>query len=126
MDPTHEATGQGSNPRRRTREEMEGQAGQHSRTCPAPNSATVLDLYHLEQGPEEMLCHYIWRYRGVIDRIPPADLQEISIIAVIHVNVSNLMMCEKLSVHAVDTLEDLWKMADRCTRAEEAANLSPH
>ena len=100
-------------PRRRTREEMEGQAGQHSRTCPTPNPATVLDLYRLEQGPKETLRHYIWRFRGIIDRITPADLQEISIIAIFHVNVRNLMMREKLTVRAVDTLEDLWKMADR-------------
>ena len=114
MDPTHEAAGQSSNPRRRTREEMEGQAGQHSRTCLAPNLATVLDLYRLEQGPDETLRHYIRRFRGVIDRIPPADLREISVIAVFHTNVRNLLMHEKLSIRAVDTLEDLWKMADRC------------
>ena len=63
--------------------------------------ATVIELYRLEQGPEETLHHYIWRFRGVIDRILPADLQEISIIAVFHANVRNLMMREKLSVRAV-------------------------
>ena len=92
MDPTREATGQSSNPRRRTHEEMEGQAGQHPKTCCTPNPATVLDLYRLEQGPEETLRHYIWRFRGVVDRIPPADLREISIIAVFHVNIRNLKM----------------------------------
>ena len=51
------------------------------------------------------------------------DLQEISIIAVFHANVRNLMMREKLSVREMDTLEDLWKMADRCALAEEAFNL---
>ena len=71
------------------------------------------------------MCCYIWRFRGVIDRIPPADLQEISVIAVFHTNVRNLMMRQKLSVRTVDALEDLWKMADRCMRAEEAAAL-PH
>ena len=59
MDPTREAADQSSNPRRRTREEMEGRAGQHPRTYPALNPATILDLYHLEQGPEETLRHYI-------------------------------------------------------------------
>ena len=109
MHPTREATGQGSNPKRRTREEMESRTGQHPRTCPAPSPVTVLDLYRLEQGPEETLHHYIWRFRGVIDRIPPADLQEISIIAVFHVNVRNLMMREKLSVRAVDEGVRRWK-----------------
>ena len=125
MDPTREATGQSSNPRRRTREEMEGQAGQRLKTCCTPYPATVLDLYRLEQGSEQTLHHYVYRFRGVVDRIPPADLREISIIAVFHVKVRNLKMREKLSVRAVDTLEDLWKMADRCARAEEAAKLPP-
>ena len=119
MDPTCETTGQGSNPRRHTREEMEGQASQY------PSPTTVLDLYRLEQEPEETLRRYIWRFRGVVERVPPADLQEISIIAVFHVKVRNLKMREKLSVRAVDTLEDLWKMADRCARAEEAAAFPP-
>ena len=48
MDPTREAVGQSSNPRRRSRDEMEAQA--ESRP-----DATVLDLYRLEQGPEEPL-----------------------------------------------------------------------
>ena len=125
MDPTHEATGQSSNPRHRTREEMEGQAGQHSKTYPTPNPVTVLDLYRLEQGPEEMLRRYIWRFWGIIDRIPPADLHEISIIAVLHANVRNLMMREKLRAYTGGTLEGLWKMSDQCARDEEAAALPP-
>ena len=111
MDPTREATDQGSNPRRRSREEIEGQADPHPGDHPAPSPATILDLYRLEQGPEETLRRYIWRFRGIIDRIPPADLQEISVIAVFHANVRNLMIHEKLSVRTVDTLEDLWGMA---------------
>ena len=126
MDPTPEATGQGSNPRCRTREEMEGQAGQHPRTCPAPSSATFLDLYLLKQGIEETLCHYVRRFRGVTDRIPPADLQEISVIAVFQANVRNPMMEEKLRARAVGTLEDLWETADQCARAEETAAFPPH
>ena len=90
-----------------------------------PTSATILDLYRLKQGPEETVRHYIWRFRGVIDRIPLADLQEISVTAVFHANVRNPMAWEKLSVRAEGTLEDLWKMADRCTRAEEAAAFPP-
>ena len=99
MDPTHETVNQSSNPRRRSREEMEAQADPHP-------SVTVLDLYRLEQGPEEPLRRYIWRFRGVIVRIPLADLQEISIIAVFHANVRNPMMWEKLRAHTVANLED--------------------
>ena len=65
MDPTRETVNQSFNPRRRSREEMEARAD------PNP-SATVLDLYHLEQGPEEPLRRYIWRFWGVIVRIPTA------------------------------------------------------
>ena len=79
----------------------------HPRTCPAPKPATVLDLYRIKQGPEETLCHYIWRFWGVIDCIPLADLQEISVIAVFHANVRNPMMREKLRTRTVASLEEL-------------------
>ena len=91
---------------------MEGQTSQHLKTCWMPYPATTLDLYRLEQESGETLRHYIWRFRGVINRIPPADLREIFVITVFHANLRNLKMCEKLSIHVVDTLEDLWKMAD--------------
>ena len=90
-----------------------------------PYPATALDLYHLEQEPGETLRHYVWRFWGIVDRIPPADLQEISVIAVFHVTVHSIRMREKLSVHVVNTLEELWRMADRCARAEEASILPP-
>ena len=115
MDPTHETVNQSFNPRRRSREEVEARAD------PNPG-ATVLNLYHLEQGPEEPLRRYIWRFQGVIVRIPPADLQEISVIAVFHANVRNPMMWEKLRTRMVATLEDLWIMADQCARIEETAS----
>ena len=115
MDPTCETVNQSSNPRRRSREEMEAQADPHP-------GATILDLYRLEQGPEEPLRQYIWRFRGVIVRIPPANLQEISIIVVFHANVRNPLMREKLRAHAVANLEDLWTMDDQCARIEEAAS----
>ena len=59
-----------------------------ARADPNPG-ATILDLYRQEQGPEEPLRRYIWRFRGIIIRIPPADLQEISVIAVFHANIRN-------------------------------------
>ena len=118
-----EGAGQSSNPRRRSREDMEGQASQHLKTCCTPYPATVSDLYHLEQEAEETLRHYIWRFRGVVDRIIPKYLCEASVIAAFHVNVRNLKMREKMSIHVVDTLESLWDMANRCARMEEAANL---
>ena len=67
MDPTRETVNQSFSPRRRSREEMEARADPHP-------GATDLDLYRLEQGPEELLRRYIWRFRGVIVRIPSADL----------------------------------------------------
>ena len=45
-----------------------------------------------------MLRHYIWRFRGVIDRIPPADLQEISVISIFHANIHNPMVRDKLII----------------------------
>ena len=86
---------------------MDCQTSRHLKTCCTPYPATALDLYHLEQEPGETLRHYVWRFRGVVDRIPPADLQEISIIAVFNVNVRSMKVREKLSIHAVNTLEDL-------------------
>ena len=125
MELPEEGTGQSSNPRRRSREDMEGQASQHLKTCCTPYPATVSDLYNLEQEAEETLRHYIWRFRGVVDRIIPKYLCEASVIAAFHVNVRNLKMREKMSIHVVDTLESLWDMANRCARMEEAANLPP-
>ena len=125
MDPTREAVSQGSNPRRRSREEMEGLADPRPGVHPTSSPATVLDLYHLEQGPKEALRRYIWMFRGVVDRIPPADLQEISVIAVFHANVCNPMMREKLATCTVATLEDLWTMADQCAWVEEATSFLP-
>ena len=55
----------------------------------------------------------------------PADLQEISVIAVFHANVRNPMMRERLRTRTVATLEDLWTMADHCARVEEAASFPP-
>ena len=115
MDPTREAVNLSSNPRRRSHDEMEAQA--ESRP-----GATVLDLYRLEQGPEEPLRRFVWRFRGVIVRIPPADLQEISVIAVFHANVRNPMMREKPRTRTVASLEELWAMANQCARFEEAAS----
>ena len=115
MDPTREAVGQSSNPRRRSHNEMEAQAESRPRT-------TVLDLYRLEQGPKEPLCQFVWKFRGVIVRIPPTDLQEISVIAVFHANVRIPTMWEKLRTRMMASLEELWALADQCARVEEAAS----
>ena len=61
-------------------------------------------------------------FRGVIICIPPAVLQEISVIAIFNANVRNPMMWEKLRTHTVATLEDLWTMADQCARVEETSS----
>ena len=56
-------------------------SSQHLKTCCTPYPATVSDLYNLEQEAEETLRHYIWRFRGVVDRIIPKYLCEASVIA---------------------------------------------
>ena len=66
--------GTSANPRRRTREEMEGHDAHRLKTCSAAPPATVNDLYRLEQDAGESLRYYIWRFRGVVDRIPPKQL----------------------------------------------------
>ena len=125
MEQPEEGAGQGANPRRRSREDMEGQASQHLKTYCTPYPATLSDLYHLQQEAEETLRHYIWRFRGVVDRILPKYLCEASVIAAFHINVRNRKMRDKLSICAIDTLEELWNLADRCARMEDAANFPP-
>ena len=53
---------------------MEGQDAHHLKTCYTPYPSTIFDLYRLEQDPGESLCHYIWRFRGVVDRIPSEQI----------------------------------------------------
>lgn len=125
MEQHGEGAGQSTNPKRRSREDMEGQASQHLKTCCTPFPANLSDLYRLEQEAEETLRRYIWRFRGVVDRIPSKYLCEASIIAAFHVNVRNRKLRDKLSIRAVDTLEELWSLADRCARMEDAANFPP-
>ena len=40
-------------------------------------------------------------------------------VAAFYSNVRSVKMREKLSVHVVGTLEELWERADRCARYEE-------
>ena len=46
---------------------MECHDAHHLKTCCTPYSATLDDLYRLEQDVGEPLRHYIWRFRGVDD-----------------------------------------------------------
>lgn len=118
-------TGTSSNPRCRTREEIEGHDAHHLKTCCTPYPATVNYLYGLEQDAGESLRHYIWRFRGVMDRIPPKQLYPDLVIVAFYSNVRSGKMRQKLSVHVVSTLEELWERADRCARYEEGRDLSP-
>ena len=96
---------------------MEGHDVHHLKTCCTPYPATILD--RLEQDAGESLRHYIWRFRGVVDRIPSRQLRPDPIIAAFYNNVCSLKMREKLSVHVVRTLDELWERADRCACYEE-------
>ena len=51
--------GTSSNPRCRTREEIEGHDAHHPTSCCTPYPTTVNDLYRLEQDADESLRHYI-------------------------------------------------------------------
>ena len=86
---------------------MEGHDAHHLKTCSAAPPATVNDLYRLEQDAGESLRHYIWRFREVVDRIPPKRLHPDMVVAAFYSNVRSAKMREKLSAHVVSTLEEL-------------------
>ena len=73
----------------------------------------------------ESLRHYICRFRGVVDRIPSKRLHPDMAVAAFYSNVRSMKMREKLSVHVVSTLEELWEMAERCARYEEGRDFTP-
>ena len=97
---------------------MEGHDAYHPTSCCTPYLAIVNDLYRLEQDAGESLRHYIWRFRGVMDRIPPKQLYPGLVIAAFYTNIHIIKMRQKLSDHVVSTLEELWERADRCARYE--------
>ena len=104
---------------------MEGHDAHHLKTCCTPYPLMVNDLYRLEQDSGESLRHYIWRFQGVMDRIPPKQLYPGLVIAAFYSNVRTVKMRQKLSVHVMSTLEELWERADRCACYEEGRDLSP-
>ena len=118
-------TGTSPNPRRRSQDEMEGHDARHLKTCDTAPPATVNDLYRLEQDAGESLRHYIGRFRGVVDRIPPKRLHPEMAVTAFYSNVRSVRMREKLSIHVVSTLEELWERADRCARYEEGRDFTP-
>ena len=69
--------------------------------------------------------HYVWRFRGVVDRIPPKQLHPDMVIAAFYSNVRSVKMRQKLSVHVVSTLEELWERADRCACYAEGRDFTP-
>ena len=60
-----------------------------------------------------------------MDRIPSKRLSLDLVIAAFYSNVHGVMMRQKLSVHVVSTLEELWERADRYARSEEGHDFSP-
>ena len=86
---------------------MEGHDVHHLKTCCTPYPTTILDLCRLEQDAGESLCHYIWRFWGVVDCIPPRQLRLDPVIAAFYTNVRSVNMREKLSMHVVRTLDEL-------------------
>ena len=60
-----------------------------------------------------------------MDRIPPKRLHPDMAVAAFYCNVHSVKMREKLSVHVVSTLEELWERADRCARYEEGRDFTP-
>ena len=60
-----------------------------------------------------------------MDRIPPKRLHPDMAIAAFYSNVRSMKMREKLSVHVVSTLEELWERADRCAYYEEGRDFAP-
>ena len=86
---------------------MEGHDTRHLKTCDTAPPATINDLYRLEQDAGESLRHYIGRFRGVVDRIPPKRLHPDMAVAAFYSNVRSVRMREKLSIHVVSTLEEL-------------------
>ena len=104
---------------------MEGHDAHHLQACSTAPPATVNDMYPLEQDAGESLRHYIWRFREVVDRIPPKRLHPDMAIAAFYSNVRSVKKHEKLSVHVVSTLEEHWERADRCARYEEGRDFTP-
>ena len=117
--------GTSANPRCRSREEMEGYDARHLAACEAASPTTVNDLYRLEQDAGQSLRHYICRFRGVVDRIPPKRLHPYMAVAAFYSNVRSVRMREKLSIHVMSTLEELWERAERCARHEEGRDFTP-
>src|SRR5664279_2307361 len=77
----------------------------------------VSDLHGLVQKPGETLRKYVEHFCAVMNTIP--GVQEASAISSFYTNVREPRMREKLSTHKVVTTSELWRLADKCARAEE-------
>ena len=55
-----------------------------------------------------------------MDRIPSNQLRLDPIIVAFYTNVHSMQIREKLSMHVVHTLDELWERSNRCTRGEKA------
>ena len=60
-----------------------------------------------------------------MDRIPPKRLHPEMAVTAFYSNVRIVRMHEKLSIHVVSTLEELWERAEWCARYEEGRDFMP-
>lgn len=76
-----------------------------------------LALHSLVQKPGESLKRFIDRFSRVQRQIH--DIFVIAVIATFHANVRDAEMHEKLSTRLVHTVAELYRLADKCARAEK-------
>lgn len=79
---------------------------------------TLNDLRAVHQRPGEPLRKFIQRFSQVRNRIPKAS--DAAIVSAFTNGVADVKMCEKLSVRdELDSVAELFVLADRCAKAEE-------
>lgn len=81
----------------------------------------MADLHSLVQRPDESLRLFVQRCCAMMNTIP--CVKEASVIAIFHQNVRNPRMHEKLAVRDVQTMQELWELANKCAKAEEGSRL---
>lgn len=79
---------------------------------------TINDLRRVVQRDDEPLRKFIQQFNQVHHSIP--DAHEAAVIATFHANVKMPRMLQKLSTRPVKTITELFEIADKVARAEEA------
>lgn len=80
-----------------------------------------ISLQYLKQQPGEPLQEYIRRFPQVEDKIE--GLPTASIITAFYLNVHSARVREAMAACWVHTVVELYALAHKCARAEEASNL---